>query len=70
VEKLKKEQRQREELRIKEREERMANDFEKMLDLEIKRKRKETYARRKKGIFMQMLHTHTNSMNIHKRRFI
>ena len=50
VENLKKEQREREALKIKEREERMAKDFEKMLDLEIKRKRKETYARWKKGI--------------------
>ena len=47
---MKKEQKEREELQIKEREQRMAADFEKMLDLEIKRKRKETYARWKKGL--------------------
>ena len=51
VERLKKEQREREEVQIKEREERMNIDFAKMLELEIKRKRKETYARWKKGEF-------------------
>lgn len=51
METLNKERKAREELQLKERDERIKTDFERMLDVELKRKKKETYARWKKGNF-------------------
>ena len=62
MENLKREQKERKEQQTKEREERIKVEFGKMLEVELKRKRKETYARWKKGVMSCV--THKNDSNL------